>query len=72
MKPINLGNLTPLAPLPYKGMGFLKPLPEAGRGLERGLFIHEKLLRHPLNDIKTAIKCADALLLDIWVEVLTI
>jgi hypothetical protein len=51
MKPINLGNLTPLAPLPYKGMGFLKPLPASGRGLERGLFIHEKLLRHRLRHL---------------------
>jgi hypothetical protein len=37
MKPIISRNLTPL---PYEGMGVSKPLPDAGRGLERGLFIH--------------------------------
>jgi hypothetical protein len=35
---ISLGNLTPLAPLPYKGMGVSKPLSLWGRGMEAGLF----------------------------------
>jgi hypothetical protein len=45
----NLQKPNPPTPLPYKGRGVLKPLPDAGRGLERGQFIHSKLFKHPLN-----------------------
>jgi CRISPR-associated protein Cas5t len=31
-------------------MGFSKPLPASGRGLERGQFIHSKLFKHPLRE----------------------
>ncbi|WP_236630647.1 hypothetical protein, partial [Aphanizomenon flos-aquae] len=42
----------PYRPLPYQGMGFSKPLPASGRGLERGQFIHSKLFKHPLRHIR--------------------
>jgi putative transposase len=30
-------------------MGFSKPLPASGRGVERGQFVHSKLFKHPLR-----------------------
>jgi hypothetical protein len=38
----NLQKPNPPAPLPYQGMGFSKPLPASGRGLERGQFDFER------------------------------